>query len=247
MRRIAVVAALFRSPPQLMFAGTAQAHQCGLHRDHQSTRPKCAAGRFHHPARPEWRSKRGWVLPELTTVTGVHVFIIDYGSGTLFGPFPSGRRSSTRRLRARPRVKRISAAPTARPEQSSTTSPAPGMPLSSLWESPTARCPAWFRHPQSRRTRAPRATDGPVARTLMRGPVGRQARRRSNEVSRECCCASPGVVFSELDSGRAPVQCDGPHLVVEVRAVQDPPAKVGVGDAGRPGQDACDRRHRLPE
>ena len=74
------------------------------------------------------------------------VFVIDLGSGTEFGPYPAGRPSSTRRLRARRRASRRSAARTARPAPSPFTSPAP---VTSRSCRATPRRPAWYLHLRS--------------------------------------------------------------------------------------------------
>jgi hypothetical protein len=72
-----------------MFAGTAQAHRAACT---ETTNPHGQnvppAGSTTLPGPRGGQNEDGFYL--LTTDTGVDVFVLDEGSGTVFGPFPSG-------------------------------------------------------------------------------------------------------------------------------------------------------------
>ena len=89
MRRIAIVAALVSIGAALMFAGTAQAHHAACT---ETTNPHGQnvppAGSTTLPGPRGGQNEDGFYL--LTSDTGVDVFVLDEGSGTVFGPFPSG-------------------------------------------------------------------------------------------------------------------------------------------------------------
>jgi hypothetical protein len=89
MRRVAVVMALASIGAVVLFAGTAQAHQAACTETtnpHGQTVPP--AGSTTLPGPNGGQNEDGFYL--LTTDTGVNVFVVDNGSGTVFGPFPSG-------------------------------------------------------------------------------------------------------------------------------------------------------------
>jgi hypothetical protein len=89
MRRIATVGALVSIGAALMLAGTAQAHQAACT---ETTNPHGKnvppAGSTTLPGPRGGQNEDGFYL--LTSDTGVDVFVRDGGSGTVFGPFPSG-------------------------------------------------------------------------------------------------------------------------------------------------------------
>jgi hypothetical protein len=88
MRRIAAVSAL-AALGLILFAGTAQAHQ-GICTEttnpHGQTVPP--AGSTTLPGPNGGQNEDGFYL--ISSNTGVDVFVQDLGSGTIFGPFPSG-------------------------------------------------------------------------------------------------------------------------------------------------------------
>ena len=89
MRRIAAVMALASMSAALLLAGTAQAHQ-GVCEEttnpHGQTVPP--AGSTTLPGPNGGQNEDGFYL--ISSNTGVNVFVKDLGSGTIFGPFPSG-------------------------------------------------------------------------------------------------------------------------------------------------------------
>ena len=152
MRRVALMGALASIGAMLLFAATAQAHQ-GICTEttnpHGQTIPP--AGSTTLPGPNGGQNEDGFYL--ISSNTGVDVFVEDLGSGTIFGPFPVGRRSSTRRPRVELRPARRSGAPTVRQARSSTTSPALGMRSSSRPASPSTALAAWSRRRRSSRKR----------------------------------------------------------------------------------------------
>src|SRR3954470_25038319 len=89
MRRVATAMALASIGAVALFAGTAQAHQ-GICTEttnpHGQNVPP--AGSTTLPGPRGGQNEDGFYL--LTIDTGVDVFVLDDGSGTVFGPFPSG-------------------------------------------------------------------------------------------------------------------------------------------------------------
>ena len=89
MRRVALMGALASSGAMLLFAATAQAHQ-GICTEttnpHGQTIPP--AGSTTLPGPNGGQNEDGFYL--ISSNTGVDVFVEDLGSGTIFGPFPSG-------------------------------------------------------------------------------------------------------------------------------------------------------------
>jgi hypothetical protein len=89
MRRIAAVTALASIGAMLLFAVTAQAHQ-GICTEttnpHGQNVPP--AGSTTLPGPNGGQNEDGFYL--ISSNTGVDVFVQDLGSGTIFGPFPSG-------------------------------------------------------------------------------------------------------------------------------------------------------------
>jgi hypothetical protein len=89
MRRAVVVAALASIGAVLMLAGTAQAHQAACT---ETTNPHGQnvppAGSTTLPGPNGGQNEDGFYL--ISSDTGVQVVVQDAGSGTLFGPFPSG-------------------------------------------------------------------------------------------------------------------------------------------------------------
>src|SRR2546423_10404535 len=89
MRRVATVTALASIGAVALFAGTAQAHQ-GICTEttnpHGQTTPP--AGSTTLPGPNGGQNEDGFYL--ISSNTGVNVFVKDTGSGTIFGPFPSG-------------------------------------------------------------------------------------------------------------------------------------------------------------
>ena len=89
MRRVVVVTALASIAGAILFAGTAQAHQAFCTETvnpHGQTTPP--AGSTTLPGPNGGQNEDGFYL--VSTNTGVSVFVVDTGSGTVFGPFPSG-------------------------------------------------------------------------------------------------------------------------------------------------------------
>ena len=88
-RRLAGLTALASIGAALMFAGMAQAHQ-GICTEttnpHGQTMPP--AGSTTLPGPNGGQNEDGFYL--ISSNTGVDVFVKDLGSGTIFGPFPSG-------------------------------------------------------------------------------------------------------------------------------------------------------------
>jgi hypothetical protein len=89
MRRIAAVTALASMSAALLLAGTAQAHQ-GI--CEETTNPHGQnvppAGSTTLPGPRGGQNEDGFY--KISSNTGVDVFVKDLGSGTIFGPFPSG-------------------------------------------------------------------------------------------------------------------------------------------------------------
>ena len=89
MRRVALMGALASIGAMLLFAATAQAHQ-GICTEttnpHGQTIPP--AGSTTLPGPNGGQNEDGFYL--ISSNTGVDVFVEDQGSGTIFGPFPSG-------------------------------------------------------------------------------------------------------------------------------------------------------------
>ena len=89
MRRVAAVTTLAAALGLILFAGTAQAHQ-GICTEttnpHGQTVPP--AGSTTLPGPNGGQNEDGFYL--ISSNTGVDVFVQDLGSGTIFGPFPSG-------------------------------------------------------------------------------------------------------------------------------------------------------------
>ena len=125
MRRFAALTALASIGAALMFAGVAQAH-VGICTEttnpHGQNVPP--AGSTTLPGPNGGQNEDGFYL--ISSNTGVNVFVKDLGSGTIFGPFPSGTKIKYTQAPGATPVRRRSEAPAARPERSSTTSPAPG-------------------------------------------------------------------------------------------------------------------------
>ena len=90
MRRVAIVAALASIGAALMFAGTAQAHRAACTETtnpHGQTTPP--AGSTTLPGPNGGQNEDGFYLLT-TSPQAVSIFVVDDGSGTVFGPFPSG-------------------------------------------------------------------------------------------------------------------------------------------------------------
>jgi hypothetical protein len=89
MRRLVGLTALASIGAALMFAGVAQAH-VGICTEttnpHGQTVPP--AGSTTLPGPNGGQNEDGFYL--ISSNTGVDVFVKDLGSGTIFGPFPSG-------------------------------------------------------------------------------------------------------------------------------------------------------------
>ena len=89
MRRAFIVTALASIGAVALFAGTAQAH-VGICQEttnpHGQTVPP--AGSTTLPGPNGGQNEDGFYL--ISSNTGVDVFVKDLGSGTIFGPFPSG-------------------------------------------------------------------------------------------------------------------------------------------------------------
>jgi len=89
MRRVALVATLASIGAMALFAGMAQAHQ-GICTEttnpHGQTTPP--AGSTTLPGPNGGQNEDGFYL--ISSNTGKDVFVKDLGSGTIFGPFPSG-------------------------------------------------------------------------------------------------------------------------------------------------------------
>ena len=89
MRRFAALTALASIGAALMFAGVAQAH-VGICTEttnpHGQNVPP--AGSTTLPGPNGGQNEDGFYL--ISSNTGVNVFVKDLGSGTIFGPFPSG-------------------------------------------------------------------------------------------------------------------------------------------------------------
>jgi hypothetical protein len=89
MRRVVVVTALASIAGAILSAGTAQAHHAFCTETvnpHGQTTPP--AGSTTLPGPNGGQNEDGFYL--LSTDSGVDVFVLDTGSGTVFGPFPSG-------------------------------------------------------------------------------------------------------------------------------------------------------------
>ena len=88
MRRVVVVTALASIAGAILFAGTAQAHHAfctETTNPHGQTVPP--AGSTTLPGPNGGQNEDGFYL--LSTDSGVDVFVLDTGSGTVFGPFDS--------------------------------------------------------------------------------------------------------------------------------------------------------------
>ena len=89
MRRVAAVMALASIGTVVLFAATAQAH-LGVCTEttnpHGQTVPP--AGSTTLPGPNGGQNEDGFYV--ISSNTGVNVFVKDLGSGTIFGPFPSG-------------------------------------------------------------------------------------------------------------------------------------------------------------
>ena len=138
MRRVALMGALASIGAMLLFAATAQAHQ-GICTEttnpHGQTIPP--AGSTTLPGPNGGQNEDGFYL--ISSNTGVDVFVEDLGSGTIFGPFPSGTKIKYTQAPGGTPSARRSGAPTVRQARSSTTSPALGMRSSSRPASRPAR------------------------------------------------------------------------------------------------------------
>src|SRR4051795_7892146 len=89
MRRFALVGALASIGAMVLFAATAQAHQgiCteNVNPHGQNIPP---AGSTTLPGPNGGQNEDGFYL--ISSNTGVSVFVVDQGTGTTFGPSPSG-------------------------------------------------------------------------------------------------------------------------------------------------------------
>jgi hypothetical protein len=89
MRRVALVGALASIAAMFLFAASAQAHQ-GICTETTNPHGKNVppAGSTTLPGRKGGQNEDGFY--RISSDTGVAVFVKDLGSGTIFGPFPSG-------------------------------------------------------------------------------------------------------------------------------------------------------------